>query len=228
MTTLLQLADRCQLALNDSGVGTWPQATVEAWVLDAIRDYSQYFPRVRTSTTTITTPGSTPHVFDLPGDFLAVVLVEFPDGEDPPEYLQLRSRTRDGFWDYTGFYDIEPSHDAATAGKLYLSESPTAGEAYTLTWLAPHDTDLDPGDTITVPEDHESLLLLYVLWQATRERMATQEQDPDTTIHILQQMVKAAEQAEADYRRALERAAAHRAPGGWTGPWRADVHDPIY
>ena len=127
MTTLLQLADRCQLALNDSGVGTWPQATVEAWVLDAIRDYSQYFPRVRTSTTTITTPSSTPHVFDLPGDFLAVVLVEFPDGEDPPEYLQLRSRTRDGFWDYTGFYDIEPSHDAATAGKLYLSENVRAG-----------------------------------------------------------------------------------------------------
>lgn len=228
MTTLLQLADRCQLALNDSSVGTWPQATVEAWCVDAIRDYSQYFPRVRTSTTTIATVSSTPHEFSLPTDFMAMILVEFPDGEDPPEYLEHRSRTRDDFWDYEGYYDIEPSGDAATAGKLFLSEAPEAGEAYTLSWLAPHDTDLDSGDTITVREDHESILILYVLWQACRERMATQEQDPDTTIHILQQLVKAAEQAEAEYRRALERAQDHIAPGGWTGPWRADLHDPIY
>ena len=228
MTTLLQLADRCQLALNDSGVGTWPQATVEAWVLDAIRDYSQYFPRVRTSTTTIETPGDTPHELDLPTDFLAMLLVEFPDGEDPPKYLDVKSRTRSGFWDCEGYYDIEPSHDAAAAGTLFLSEAPTAGEAYTLTWLATHDTNLDPGDTITVPEDHESILLLYVLWQACRERMATQQQDPDTTIHLLQQLVKASEQSEAEYRRALQRAQSHVAPGGWTGPWTADVYDPIY
>jgi hypothetical protein len=227
MTTLLQLADRAQLALNDSGVGTWPQATVEAWCLDAIRDYSQFFPRTRTSTTTIAIDDAG-HEFDLPTDFLAVILVEFPDGEDPPEYLERRARTRAAFWDYEGYYDVEPSHDAGTAGTLFLSEEPANGEAYTLTWLAPHDTDLVSGDTITVPEDHESILILYVLWQATRERMATEEQDPDTTIHLLRQMVNAAEQAEADYRRALERAQDHVAPGGWTGPWRADVHDPIY
>ena len=227
MTTLLQLADRAQLALNDSGVGTWPQATVEAWCLDAIRDYSQYFPRTRSSTTTIAVDDAG-HEFDLPSDFLGMVLVEFPDGEDPPEYLERRSRTCSGFWDYEGYYDVETSGDAATAGTLYLSEEPANGEAYTLTWLAPHDTDLDSGDTITVPEDHESILILYVLWQATRERMATQEQDPDTTIHILQQMVKAAQQAEEEYRRALQRADKHRADGGPTGPWRADLYDPIY
>jgi hypothetical protein len=227
MTTLLQLADRAQLALNDAGVATWAQATVESWVLDAIRDYSQSFPRVRTSTTTIAVDDAG-HEFDLPTDFLGMVLVEFPDGEDPPEYLKRRSRTRSGFWDYEGYYDLEPSADAGSAGTLYLSEEPDNGEAYTLTWLAPHDTDLDSGDTITVPEDHESILVLYVVWQAIRERMATAEQDPDSTTQVLRQLTLAAQQAEFEYNRALKRAKGQRSPGGPTGPWRADVHDPIY
>lgn len=227
MTTLLQLADRCQLALNDAGAGTWPQATVEAWVLDAIRDYSQYFPRTKTATTTIAIDDAG-HEFDLPADFLSMILVEFPTGQDPPQYLLRRARTHEAFWDYESYYDVEPSGDADSAGTLYLSEEPANGESYALTYTAQHDTGLESGDDITVREDHESILILYVIWQAFKERMATQEQDPDTTIHLLQQMVRAADQAEAEYRRALQRAESHRAEGGYTGPWRADVHDPIY
>ena len=63
-TTLAELADRAQLTLNDSGAGTWPQATIEEWVVEAIRDYTQSFPR--TITSTITVSGASPgHEFDL-------------------------------------------------------------------------------------------------------------------------------------------------------------------
>ena len=44
-TTLAELADRAQITLNDAGAGTWPQATIEEWVVEAIRDYTQTFPR---------------------------------------------------------------------------------------------------------------------------------------------------------------------------------------
>jgi hypothetical protein len=227
MTTLVNLQERCELALNDATNATWGAETLQQWILDAIRDYSQYFPRLQTATTTIST-ASPGHSFDLPTDFLSVLLVEFPTGEDPPEYLTRRSRTHPQFYDYEGYYDVEASHDATGTGTLYLSEEPSNGESFVLTYHATHATDLDDTDTITVREDHEEILILFVVWTAFKERAATEQQDPDTTIHLLQQIVKAAEQAEAEYRRALRRAESHRADGGWAGSWTADVYDPIY
>ena len=37
-TTLAELADRAQVTLNDAGAGTWPQATIEEWVVEEIRE----------------------------------------------------------------------------------------------------------------------------------------------------------------------------------------------
>lgn len=231
MTTLAQLADRAQLTLNDSLASTWPQATVESWVLDAIRDYSQTFPM--TVTFTVTVSGASPgHEFDLVTGIIAISLVEYPGGEDPPVYLKRRRRTHPNFYNVEGYYDWQPTDDQTTAPVLYLSEEPSDGETIYVTVKIHHTTSLVSGDSITVPVHHESILILYVLWQAFKERLATEEQDPDTTlagaVTLLQQLVKGATQAEAEYRRALERAKANVAEGGITGPWKADIHDPIY
>ena len=225
-TALDILADRIQLMLNDAAVGTWPQATIESWVCEAIRDYSQYFPRTRTVSQLVTS--SPDHTWDLQPDFLGIIQVEYPTGENPPEYLTLRSRRHDNFWDEEGYYDIEPSGDAVTQGVLYLSEIPTAGEYIGVTYLAPHDPDLGSSDKITVPVEHEFLLELHVLWTAFKERAATHLQDPDTTTMVLQKMVNAEMQAHEEYRRAIRNAEQHRSKGGWTGPWKTDIYDPIY
>ena len=70
------------------------------------------------------------------------------------------------------------------------------------------------------------MLLLFVLWQAFKERLATEEQDPDTTlaghVTLLQNLVKGATQAEKEYKEALKRAKGNIAEGGPTGPWTAD------
>jgi hypothetical protein len=231
MTTLAQLADRAQLTLNDSLASTWPQATVESWVIDAIRDYSQTFPM--TATLTVTVSGASPgHEFDLFTGIIAVTLVEYPTGEDPPQYLKRRSRTHPNFYDTEGYYDVQMTDDQTTAPVLYLSEEPSDGEVITVTVKIHHDVTLAAGDSITVPYHHEGILILYVLWQAFKERLAAELQDPDTTlagaVTLLQQLVKGATQAEAEYRRALERAKANVAEGGITGPWKADNYDPIY
>lgn len=231
MTTLTQLADRAQLQLNDATAGTWPQATVEQWCIDAIADYSQSFPRTREIAVQIS--GADPgHAFNMTTDTIDVVLVEYPSGEDPPEYLKRRPRTHPNFYDYEGYYDIQLTHDSQEYPQIYLSEEPSDGETITMTVKAHHDVMLQGGDDITVPVEHESILILYVLWQAFKERLATEQQDPDTTLQgavtLLQQLVKGAQQAEAEYRRALERAKAARSESAITGPWTADTHDRIY
>jgi len=230
-TTLAELADRAQITLNDAGAATWPQATIEAWVIEAIREYTQTFPR--TLTKTITVAGASPgHSFDLTADLIAIHLVEYPGDEDPPVYLQRRSRTHPQFYNYEGYYDVEPSGDMTSFPTLYLSEEPADGEKIYWTAKCHHDTTLVPGDDITVPEHHEGLLLLFVLWQAFKERLATEEQDPDTTlaghVTLLQNLVKGATQAEREYKEALKRAKGNVADGGFSGPWAADKHDRIY
>ena len=157
-----------------------------------------------------------------------MVLVEFPTGEDPPAYLMRFRRTHSNFYDSEGYYDVEPSDDSQTAGTLYLSEEPANGESYALTYTAAHDVSLAADDDITVREDHEGILILFVLWRGFKERAATAQQDPDTTSNVLQKLVNGAQTAEQEYRRALKAAEDHRAEGGWTGPWRADIHDPVY
>ena len=230
-TTLAQLADRAQVTLNDAAAGTWPQATIEEWVIEAIRDYTQSFPRTIRSSITISS-GSPGHEFSLTDDYISMILVEFPGDQDPPVYLKHRRRTHPRFYNYEGYYDIEPSGDMTSVAKLYLSEEPENGDKIYWTAKCHHDTTLVSGDDLTVPEHHEGLLLLFVLWQAFKERLATEEQEPDTTlaghVTLLQQLVKGATQAEKEYKAALNRAKANVAEGGFSGPWEVDDHDRIY
>ena len=195
-TTLAELADRAQLTLNDTLASTWPQATIEAWVIEGIRDYTQTFPRVIVKTITIA--GADPgHVFDLTPDLIAVMLVEYPTDESPPIYLKRRRRTHPQFYNNPGFYDIQLTGDMTENPTIFLSQEPADGETITITAKCHHDTSLSSGDDITVPEHHEGLLLLFVLWQAFKERLATEEQDPDTTlaghVTLLQNLVKGAQ-----------------------------------
>lgn len=231
MTTLANLADRAQLYLNDSGAGTWPQATVESWIVDAVRDYSQRFPRTRTVSISFT-GSDIGHEHELTTDVIAVTLVEFPGDEDPPAYLKRRPRTHPQFYDREGYYDIHIIHDQTDYALLYLSREPVDGEKVYVTFICTHDVTLSSGDDLTVPYQHEGLLILYVLWQAFKERLSTEEQDPDTSlagnVTFLQQLVKGAKQAEEEYRRALERAEETRSESAVSGPWTADHNDRIY
>ena len=232
MATIADVADRAQLTLNDAAAGTWPQATVEAWIADAMRDYSQYFPRVVESY--VDALGGTPtHIILLPTDFMEMILVEFPRGEDPPAYLERRSMHAQTFWEVDGYYDIIPVEqeavdgNTATQARLVLSRLPLATEGYTIRYLAAHSGS-GSSDTVTVRSDHQPLLILYALWQAMKERAATHLQDPDTTSDILQKMVNAEMQAHEEYRRGINNAQQKRSQSGWTGPWKADGFDPIY
>jgi hypothetical protein len=237
MTLLSAIADRAQVVLGDSAAGTWSQAVVEGWIKEAIRDYSQHFKRTKTVSTVLTSGDTGVHSFDLPGDFRDMVEVEYPADEDPPVYLKRLSRKSARFWARAGFYDVEITADAdydiigdafENPATFWISDEVEEGETLRWIYTANHDATISSSAHITVPEEHEHLLVKFVYWQAIAERLATEAQNPDTTIRMLQQFKLASQAAENAYRSALADAKKALSGGGYTGPWKSDIHDPIY
>jgi hypothetical protein len=233
MTTLAQLADRAQNALSDAAAGTWSQNTVEEWVLDGIRDYNNHFTIVYQETINCTNNTRT---YALPDTFRSVLLVEYPVGEYPPVYLQRRNVHHPDFWEEDGYYDIiiQPApaltmpSGGISSSKLYISEKPSATEDIRVTYEGPHDDDLTSTDNLSLPPEHEPIVIAFVLWRACQERHNLEAQSPDTTIRMLHQFKLSAQAAEAAYREAIRAATNKTAPGGWVGPWQVDSHDRIY
>ncbi len=223
--SLADLADMAQNAIADAAAGTWPQATVEQWCLDAIREYSVRFPRTCTSTIDCT---AADHTYDLPNDFLDVISVEYPAGQDPPVYLKRLSRRNPAFWGRAGFYDVEHTGQGNVEATLFISDEVTTGQDIAVTYTAPHDLTIEDTGTVTVPPQHYHILILFVVWKAQVERLMNQVASPDSTMGILNSLQNAAKKAEFAYTYALEALEEHISPGGWTGPWLVDVYDPIY
>jgi hypothetical protein len=224
-TTLAEMADRCQEALNDTAAGTWSQAVVEEWCLDALREYNQHFFK---SAREFIDCIAAQHNYDLPAAYRGVMYVEYPYGEDPPEYLKRLSRQHPNFWLSDDYYDIQEHLDAGDPAQLWISAEPSAGEQIYLHYSCVYDTALASGDNFEIPPEHDPIIIAFVVWRAHQERLATEAQNPDTTIRMLQQMKLAVQSTEFSYRQLLRRAKQVRAVGGPTGPWEVDGYDRIY
>lgn len=231
MAILSAVADRAQNALNDAAAGTWSQTIIEEWVCEAIRDYNLYFHRTVKAVSSIATSATTLTLSRLARE---VLHVEYPYNETPPQYLTRKNRYAPDFYDSDDNFDFEPvgeygtTDDGGTSPYLIFSSAPTVGEQIAVFYGALHTAELASGDQVSVPDEHQHLLVLFVLWKAHSERTITEAQDPDTTIRMINQMKQAAMAAEQDYRRAIKQALQAAAQGGWTPPWKMDTYDRIY
>ena len=231
MALLSDVADRAQNAINDAGVGTWSQAVIEEWVTEAIRDYNNYFHRTLTISQSIASDAST---LTLSRMVREILHVEYPAGNSPPTLLKRRSRYAADFYQRDDYFDFEPvgeygvTEDGGVSPYLVFSNNPTVDDTIVVLTRAIHEAELDSDELVTIPDEHQHLLVLFVLWKAHSERTITQAQDPDTSIRMIQQMKEAAKMAEADYRRAIELAQQTAGASGWTPPWQMDSHDRIY
>lgn len=226
MTTLAQLADLAQTQLSDSGAGTWAQADVEAFAVDVIREYSTHFHRTRTHNINAASGTNT---YDLPDDFIAMLSVEYPEGEDPPVYLARFDHVRAEFWESDDYYDVTPTDEAPNQGTLWIGVEPVGTERIGLTYLAPHDTSLASGDTITVPDHHIPVLIKGIIARAFLERLSLEEQSPDTTLYLIREYKEAHDQARAQFLDAIAGAKANQPkPAAFTRPWPVDRFDRIY
>lgn len=224
MTTLAALADRCQNALSDAGGATWSQAIVEEWVIEAIRDYSNHFPRTKTASISCVTND---RAYNLPADFIAALSIEYPTGEDPPTYLERRPYAAE-FWDLEGFYDIIYRDDASSQPELWISEEPTTGETIAVEYQAIHDITIASSGTITVPAQHEPLLVAYVIWKAWTEQLAEETRSPTSGSSLLlsqlNENARTAWNTYADHIEHAQRAAGRSA----LIHWKMDQHDRVY
>jgi len=69
----------------------WPDATINAWISDAIRDYSVFFSRRLTATINCVTDQVEYSLSSLTHP-RSIVSVEYPDGEDPMVFLARRPK----------------------------------------------------------------------------------------------------------------------------------------
>jgi len=205
--TLSALIDRCQVFLNDESDSTWDTEMIGTFLNDAIRDYSQHFPRVRTAAIDLST-GS--NAYNLPEDILGIVSVEYPAGEDPPQYLRRKDYTAVCFWSDEQLYDIVRNRDDANVDELWLSADPNTGETAIIYYNAYHQLIADPstpGGSNTVPEEHQQLLVKYVNWQASLHLAFAEQQFPTSNSSLLMaQLAQNARRNELSYHTALQQA----------------------
>ena len=168
--------------MADSGNATWTAADIQQWIADAVADYSGHFRR-ELSQDIVTSAND--RLYDLAAGCQDIVSVEFPQGQDPPQYLQLRSHTHPDFWVQEGFYDRIEHGDDTDADELWISEKPAAGQTIRVLYLAHHELPDQSSDVITVPNEHQHILRNYVLWRAALQLKAVEEASPTSTSSLI-------------------------------------------
>jgi hypothetical protein len=170
---------------------------VEQWARDAIRDYSMHFPlrKIQTLATSLND-----NTYDLAADFIDVVSVEYPTGEDPRKYLKRRPVSHPDFWSADGFYDIVPNEDATNTNELWISTDPAAAEGIDVYYDAQHSAAIALGTAITVPDRHVHILRQYVIWQAILQRANLEHANPTSNSSLLMsQLMTDSERARRAY-----------------------------
>lgn len=124
--------------LADTAGSVWSQANVEKWLMDAIRDYSSHFSR---DLTALADCVADQKEYALPDMFKTILRIEYPVGQDPPEYLQRLSYLNPQFPLDTCYYDIIESA-ADSDATLVLSDAPDSGDQIEISYTADHYADV--------------------------------------------------------------------------------------
>lgn len=184
-TTLQTLIDDIEVDLNDIGNATWLAADIEQWARDAIADYSLHFPRTLTQTISA---ADDDRKYDLTAGFIEVLTVEYPTGQDPPEYLARRPHSNPSFWIENGYFDIVERDDDTDTNEIWISEKPSTGESIGVLYHAIHvmdSTDLTTIDNLSVRERHHHILRKYAVWQGLMQLKAAEEASPTSNSSLL-------------------------------------------
>ena len=200
---------------------SWPDSTLNAYISDAFRDYSFYFPQhVEVKIDCVDDQVEYP-LTSFTG-IMDVLRVEYPDGEDPPRYLVQRPET--------GTFEGQPVYDARgdPLVTLVIGEEPDTGEDIILTYSAMQTIPSDDTTALTVPDQHFEAIKLFCQWVAIRELELEESRDPDTTSLLLSMLGLNSGRAERLYRKRINEYEDHHGMGGAVGPWRMDGSDRIY
>jgi hypothetical protein len=219
MTTRAQLRSIIREILSNDE--TWSESTINAWIAEAIRDYSTYFPRHVEATINCVDDTVEYSLTSYTG-ILDVLRVEYPDGEEPPRYLERRAET--GTFEDLPVYDVRGDPPVT----LVIGEEPDTGEDIILTYSATHTIVTDDDTALTVRDEHFEAIRLFVQWKAIQGLEMEEARDPDTTSILLSMLGLNSGRAERLYWTKIGEYIEHWAPGGYGGPWRMDDSDRVY
>lgn len=202
--TLAELINEVEADLSDSGNSTFAAADIERWLRDAIKDYSQYLPIEKLHD--ITTSADD-RQYDLNDGFVEPLSIEYPQGEDPPQYLKRRPYTHPDFWTIDGYYDILTNEDDTNPNELLISTKPATDEHIYVTYHGIHDYTLITSANLTVPAKHHHILRAYARWKATLFLVSQEEASPTSNSSLLMSQLAAnARRWEREYKNALAQA----------------------
>lgn len=151
----------------------WRDERLEAWVQDGVRDYANHFPRMATWSGQAVS-GTYQYAFEAV--CLGVMAVEYPAGEDPPEYPWRHNHTREDFFgDGISYYDVVSSPGLASA-VLWLSQ-PESGSNFQVRFLTDYTWTVDGDETTTqVPDLHRPAIVQYAAWCCWREMLTIEKE----------------------------------------------------
>lgn len=207
-----------------NSVSEWPDATLNVWINQAIRDYSHYFPLVSYEAVPVVaaqrayTLGAT----YTPG-IIEVIKVEYPTGGSPPTYLQRLSMNSSAFWD-GHYYDLRGDPPNA----IQIGESPTTGQYIGIQFTKLHTIPTGDTSVLTVPDIHLEALQMFCKWKAIEESEMEEMLNPDTTEFILTQIGLNAIRAERVYSNKLREYRAGGQGERSSPGWQMDKWDRTY
>ena len=220
MTTLAELRATVREILPSAEV--WPEATINAWIQEAIQDFSGYFPRETSGLLDLTDDERVYALSDLAGGIFAVIQVEYPYGEDPPRFLARKQESAGIVGE--AVFDVRGSPPS----DLVLGEKPSTGEQARVVYTCGHTKPTDDDDVITVPDNRLEAIIEFVRWQAVREAEMNETMDPDTKNLVLSEIGLNSGRAERIYRAKIRDYQGQEAGGGYVSGWQMDDKDRGY
>ncbi len=168
----MQLTDlRAIIRYTTVDATEWPNATLDAWIGQAVRFYSAHFPRRWRKTLTLTTGTQ---AYALPGGhgFMGVLAVRYPSTDET--FLDQANEWDRAFLNADEVYAIRSADDSTavnaddSAGSIVFAQTVTTGQYALIDYLGAHlapvvgDDDFD----VTVPDAHLEAITAYVEFMA--------------------------------------------------------------
>lgn len=220
---LIELRELCQRTLNDASGASFTDALVDGWIKEAIEEYSQHFNKVVDYQVTGIASGT--YEYAITAERIgSIIRVEYPEGQDPPEYAVRRAYGTDEFWYHDDSFDFIQS-EGEEASIIYLSD-PTRDTTAMITAYRTYD---ETASTVEVPAKHHPILIARVRWQARQFQADGELLSPTSNSSLLMaQMEQNAKSARKNYYQMLYNAVLTESGGSAAVNWEMDKYGRIY
>jgi hypothetical protein len=214
-TTLADLRAACRLTCPDGD--SWPDSSLDQWIVEGIKLYSAMFPRVRVHQIALATGTQS---YSLPADCTQVLWVEYPTSASPRTILTQVNLGSRRFAEAGAVYALEAiqTDDLNEAqGRITFAQTVATGEYALLTyhgaWEWPQVSD--DAALITIPQPHHECIIAFVEYRCHWMLEANTAVDSDNTSLTLSELGQNARRAWNRYKEVTARL---QAPPPLSGP----------